>query len=165
MEVDRRLPQIEIQPGESHLALEPGILRTILGSCVGITFWVKRLRIGALCHPMLPTAAAPHASPLNPTQNRRYVDIAIHDMSQQLAALGVNRRETEVKLFGGADVLNVNDRSFRPSVGCLNREAAVRVLRAEGYRLVASSVGGQVGVQIQFNTANGEVLLRRFARV
>ena len=43
-----------VQPGESHLVTEPTILRTLLGSCVGIAFWAPRLGLGALCHPMLP---------------------------------------------------------------------------------------------------------------
>ena len=41
-------------PGELVLAREPTILATILGSCIGVTFWSARLGIGALCHAMLP---------------------------------------------------------------------------------------------------------------
>lgn len=161
MDIDCSLPQIEIHPGESHLALQPGILRTLLGSCVGITFWVRRLRIGALCHPMLPTVTAQHPLAPDPRSERRFVDFAILDVSQQLCALGATVQETEVKLFGGADVLHRENHRARPSLGEMNREAAVRVLEAEGYRIAASCVGGQSGVQIRFNTANGEVLLRR----
>jgi len=51
---DEVLPKVYVQPGESHLVAGPAIMRTVLGSCIGITFSVLRLGIGALCHPMLP---------------------------------------------------------------------------------------------------------------
>jgi chemotaxis protein CheD len=67
----------------------------------------------------------------------------------------------QVKLFGGADVLMVTDEASRPSVGRLNCEAAIRVLRDEGLGVIASSLGGTSGVNIKFHTGTGEVLLRR----
>lgn len=158
----RELPQIHVPPGESRLVREPAILCTLLGSCVGITFWVKRLQAGALCHPMLPSL--PSQRSLNPDQrgSRRYVDYTIRDLAARLDAIGATRRETQVKVFGGADVLDFNRGHERPTVGRLNSEAAASILRIEGYKVSASSVGGDSGVQIRFNTANGEVLLRRF---
>ena len=48
------LPDLDLQPGELYLARKPAILRTILGSCVGVTFWSARLGAGALCHGVLP---------------------------------------------------------------------------------------------------------------
>ena len=47
------LPDLNLQPGELYLARSPAILRTILGSCVGVTFWSSRLGAGALCHGVL----------------------------------------------------------------------------------------------------------------
>ena len=159
---DPELPQIHVHPGESHLVREPGILSTLLGSCVGITFWVERLRIGALCHPMLPCAPERGIPQSGGAADRRFVDFTIRDVAARLDALGVTRHETEVKVFGGADVLDFDPDRARPTIGKLNREAAVRTLRAEGYRVTASSLGGRSGMQIQFNTNTGEVLLRRF---
>jgi chemotaxis protein CheD len=159
------LPQIHVQPGESHLIREPGILLTLLGSCVGITFWVERLHIGALCHPMLPSSLLRRARLTGEGNERRFVDFTIRDLATRLDALGVSRSETEVKVFGGADVLDFDHSRARPTIGKLNGEAAVHTLRVEGYRVAASCLGGQSGMQIQFNTNTGEVLLRRFERV
>jgi chemotaxis protein CheD len=53
-EPEEGLPEVYLQPGESRMVREPTILRTLLGSCVGIAFRVPRLSLGALCHPMLP---------------------------------------------------------------------------------------------------------------
>jgi chemotaxis protein CheD len=153
---------VYVQPGESHLVTEPVIFRTVLGSCVGVTFWAPRLGIAALCHPMLPRVPVKSKAKLSLAASRRYVDFAICELARQLDALGAHRNEVQVKLFGGGDVLLVsNPDSSRPTVGKLNREVASKVLRDEGFDVVASSLGGTSGINIQFHTGTGEVRLRR----
>ncbi|HTX42514.1 MAG TPA: chemotaxis protein CheD [Acidobacteriaceae bacterium] len=154
-------PEIYVQPGESRLVRTPAILRTVLGSCVGVAFWHQRLGIGALLHPMLPRAPGDARNRLGPAGARRYVDFTIREMADHLERLGAHRNETEVKLFGGADVLRGAGHGTRPTVGQLNRETALRVLREEGFGIAASCLGGTRGLHIQFHTATGEVLLRR----
>ena len=148
-------------PGESYLVTEPMILRTVLGSCVGIAFLVPRLGIGALCHPMLPQYPSKPPVGRSVAAGRRYVDFAIRDLAGQFEALGARRGEVRVKLFGGGDVLLVGNASSRPTVGALNCEAALRVLEEHGFKVVASSLGGTTGVHIKFNTETGEILLKR----
>jgi chemotaxis protein CheD len=159
---DEPMPEIYVLPGESHLVSQPTILRTVLGSCVGLTFLVPRLGIGALCHPMLPNYPAGKFPQINVAAGRRYVDFAIRDMARQLDALGALRSEVQIKLFGGGDVLVVaRDKSSRPTVGRLNSEMALRVLEEEGFNIKVSKLGGNSGVHIQFETRTGEVILRR----
>jgi chemotaxis protein CheD len=159
--LDTTLPEVFVQPGESKLVREPTMLRTLLGSCVGIAFRVPRLNIGALCHPMLPQVAAKAGAALSRSAGRRYVDYAIRDVATQLDALGAIRSEVEVKLFGGGDVLAIGARGRHLTVGRQNSEIAVNVLAEEGFGITASSLGGDCGVNIYFNTMTGEVLLQR----
>ena len=121
----------------------------------------RGLGIGALCHPMLPRFPAQRNVATSAAAGRRYVDFAIRDVARHLDSVGASRAETQVKLFGGADVLVVSSVSSRPSVGKLNYETALAVLAEEGFSLTASSLGGNTGVQIRFQTQTGEVLLRR----
>jgi chemotaxis protein CheD len=158
---EESLPEVYVQPGESRLVKEPTILRTLLGSCVGIAFRIPRLGIGALCHPMLPRHPAKSPAPLSRAASRRFVDFAIRDLARQFDELGARRQEVEVKIFGGGDVLSVVSDKARPTVGRLNCEAAMKVLEEEGFDVVASSLGGKRGVNIHFNTSTGEVLLQR----
>jgi chemotaxis protein CheD len=158
---DADLEEIYVLPGESHLVTEPMILRTVLGSCVGIAFLIPRLGIGALCHPMLPAYPVKPLADRSLAAGRRYVDFAIRDLAGQFDSLGVRRDEVRVKLFGGGDVLLVANAASRPTVGSLNCVAALRVLEEHGFEVVASSLGGTTGVHIKFNTATGEVLLKR----
>jgi chemotaxis protein CheD len=160
-EGEAEVPEVHVQPGESHLVREPTILRTILGSCVGITFWAPRAGLAALCHPMLPRCPVKAGAQVRPAAGRRYVDFAIRDLARQFDSLAVQRSEVRVKLFGGGDVLLVSTDKSRPTVGRLNCEAALAVLRDEGFTVAASSLGGKSGLHIRFHTGTGEVLLRR----
>jgi chemotaxis protein CheD len=160
-EATEKLPEIYLQPGESRLVREPTILRTLLGSCVGIAFRVPRLGLGALCHPMLPRFPTKPPIPLSRAAGRRYVDFAIRELAERFDVLGARREEVEVKLFGGGDVLLTAQDSPRPTVGSLNIEVARKVLEEECFKVTASSLGGRRGVNIYFNTLTGEVLLQR----
>jgi len=166
LELEGELTEVYLLPGELHLARKPAIIRTILGSCVGVTFWSKRLGIGALCHSLLPKYPANGSATMTRSIGHRYVDFAIRDLARQFDELGAVRKEVQVKLFGGADVLRVSEAAAsKPTVGRLNCESAVESVRAEGFNLMASSLGGTTGVSLKFNTRSGEVLLRRLPRV
>lgn len=161
-ELEITLPEVYLQPGESHLAHQATIIRTILGSCVGVTFWSPRLVVGALCHAQLPKCPKNSSTGLTLKEGRRYVDFAIRDLARQFDKLGAPRVEVQVKLFGGGDVLLVSEKpTAKPSVGKMNCETALAVLLDEGFEVSASSLGGNSGLNIQFNTGTGEVLLRR----
>jgi chemotaxis protein CheD len=155
------IPEIYVQPGEAHLSSEPVVFRTVLGSCVGVTFLIPRLGIGAICHPMLPRYPVKPVPGMPTASGRRYVDFTIRDLARQFDEAGARRAEVQVKLFGGGDVLKVSSESTRPTVGKLNCEAALRVLSEEGFSVIASSLGGTCGLSIQFHTGTGEVLLKR----
>lgn len=159
------VPEIYLEPGDTCLVRKPAILKTVLGSCVGIAFCVPRLGIGALCHPMLPTRDARTVPRVNARAGRRYVDLAIREMCAKFDALGASREEVQVKIFGGADVLAANSGAIRASVGKMNGETALRVLEEEGFTVLVSKLGGKTGIHIQFHTGTGEVLLRRLQHI
>ena len=158
---DQPFHEIYLQPGELQLVEAPAVIRTVLGSCVGITFRHVGLGLGGMCHPMLPTASKHPRAAGTGEPSTRFVDFAIQEMARRFDGLGARRPEVEVKLFGGADVLPVPHGSRRATVGKLNCEAALQILGEEGYQVTASSLGGTCGVHIQFHTGTGEVLLRR----
>jgi chemotaxis protein CheD len=158
------LPDLNLQPGELYLSREPAILRTILGSCVAVTFWSARMGAGAMCHGILPKCplVLPPGSSL--AEGHRYVDFSIRYLVQQFEVLGANRYELAVKVFGGADVLPIAiRRGARPTVGAQNCRAAVETLADEGLTVCASDLGGVRGRRIHFHTGTGEVLVHRLA--
>jgi chemotaxis protein CheD len=160
--IDNELPEVYLHPGELHLAQKPTIIRTILGSCVGVSFWSARLGVGALCHALLPWCPVNSTAESNLKNGRRYVDFSIRYLARKFDDLGASRGEVEVKMFGGGDVLLVSNKErSKPTVGKLNCESAIEVARVESLNVVASSLGGTSGLTIWLDTSNGEVLLRR----
>jgi len=158
------LPNLVLQPGELYLARTPAILRTILGSCVGITFWSARLGAGALCHTVLPRCPQVWLPGSGLSEGHRYVDFSIRYLGRQFDALGAHRQDVEVKLFGGADVLpTAAARTARATVGVQNCQAAEEVLAEEGFEVSASDLGGVRGRTIRFHSGTGEVLVHRLA--
>lgn len=154
------MPEAFVHPGELYMTDRAMILRTVLGSCVGIAFWVPRSMIGALCHPMLPRIGA-CGRITKESVRYRYVDATVTAIADKLDRLHIQRSEVQVKLFGGADVLHIDRSSHTPTVGHLNRVTAIQALQDRGFSIVASSLGGDCGVQILFSTSTGEVRLRR----
>jgi chemotaxis protein CheD len=163
---EAELAEVYLQPGEMFLAREPTIIRTLLGSCVGVAFWNERLGIGALCHAMLPRCPDGYSPVLSPEIGYKYVDYCIRDLARKFDELGAHRSEVQVKVFGGADVLLGEAETLaRPTVGSLNCDSALDVLGAEGFQVIASSLRGKSGLTIQFNTGNGEIRLRRLKSI
>jgi chemotaxis protein CheD len=160
--MNAKVPEIYLQPGEVQFARSPAILKTVLGSCVGVTFWSPRLAIGALCHGVLPECP----QGVQGAEGYRYVDFAIRDLTRQFEKAGVLRIELQVKVFGGGDVLPVSITPTRkPTVGHQNWQTALQVLHDEGLSIAVSDIGGTTGRAIHFHTGTGEVLLRYLSRL
>ena len=158
------LPGLTLHPGELFLARSPTLLQTILGSCVGVTFWSARLGAGAMCHGVLPSWREGYGAGSSAADRHRYVDLSIRYLIRQFDALGANGQELEVKVFGGADVLPIMaSREEVPTVGALNCQTALKVLEEEGLRVLASDLRGVRGRRVHFHTGTGEVMVRRLA--
>lgn len=159
--VETGVPEIYVQPGESHFVTGSMILHTVLGSCVGVALLALGKNMAGFCHPMLPRHPGTRSTKLSLASSRRYVDFAVRDAVRSLESHGARRSDIEAKVFGGADVLKVTNEACRPTVGQLNCEAALKVLREEGIHVVATSLGGTSGLKIEFYTETGEVRVRR----
>ena len=145
------------------MARRPTLIRTILGSCVGVTFWSAKSAAGALCHALLPRYPADVTARWCPADGYRFVDSSIRGLARQFDEIGASRREIQVKVFGGADVLPVDPANPRPTVGRMNGEVAMQVLQDEGFAIIVCSLGGTCGRSIQFHTGTGEVRMRWLA--
>ena len=59
MSPDPEVREIFLNPGDYAFGDEQVRMRTLLGSCVAVTFWHPKLRVGAMCHYLLPALGAP----------------------------------------------------------------------------------------------------------
>jgi len=154
------LPIVYLKPGELCFAENPTLVTTVLGSCVSVIMYNHRLCIGAICHALLPTGSCLD------DEGFRYVECSVDRMLEKFHELKVDRREIEVKLFGGADILTLFKADGRAkTIGQQNIQAALAIIETKGLNLVSSDVGGSTGRKLFFYTHTGEVLLKRQRRL
>jgi chemotaxis protein CheD len=147
--------KIYLKPGEFYAAQSPAMVSTVLGSCIAVTFFSPRTGTGGICHALLPRNPASHE-----VATFRYVDSSILYMVRRFDVMGIDRSEMEVKVLGGADVLDALN-GAAVSVGRQNIEAAFRIIEREHLSIAVTDVGGNIGRKICFRTNTGRVLLKR----
>jgi chemotaxis protein CheD len=149
------LPRIYLKPGEFHFAVTPSIVSTVLGSCISVTMHNPESTMGAICHAVLPDEFVPG-------EPYRYVDSSIAAMLRLFDRYRINRKDIQVKLFGGSDILPKGENGYRyMTVGQQNILRANQIIEREQLRLIASDVGGTRGRKLLFHTHSGEIYLQR----
>jgi chemotaxis protein CheD len=148
-----------LQPCEMVLLTHPARVKTVLGSCVGITMRAPASGVAAMVHCLLPTAGAPYRQ-LPAEEYWRYVDAAVDRMLEAFATRGAAAGDLEVKLFGGADRLAAGAGETGYRVGRRNVKAALASLAGYGIEPVSREVGGRCGRLVEFDTASGSVFVK-----
>jgi len=151
--------KVFLMPGEIYMGEKPAEVSTILGSCISVTMFSRRAKVGAICHALLPSGH-PSVAP----EGFRYVDTSILYMLGMLEKRGIRGSELEISLLGGSDMIECT-RGNIDTVGRKNIETALRILKGRNLELRGSDVGGSMGRKIRFSTATGRVLLRRIKAV
>ena len=156
-------PVVTLAPGDLVMCKTPHILVTVLGSCVSVTMLHRASGLAGMCHAMLPEQRLG-----GPTEVRgvyRFLDRALDHMVGWFTARGVDLQALELKVFGGADVLSaaMPPRPGVLTVGAQNVLALTRLLEGHGLTTLRSALGGRAGLKLFFDTASGEVLVRRLA--
>lgn len=141
-----------IHVGQIHLDVAPAAISTILGSCVSVCLYDRRLGIGGMNHYLLPFWNG------NSLQSPKFGNIAIPKLIESMIDVGANIKTMEAKIFGGAS-MNVSA-SSNMMIGEKNVLVAREILKEYKIPIVAEDVGGEKGRKIQFNLQNTKVLLK-----
>ena len=147
-----QLAQVHLYPGEMDCRTEARVITTILGSCVAVCLWDKTQCFGGMNHFLLPTWEHQGEPSL------RYGNIAIEALIHKMLMLGSRIGDLRAKIFGGANVLPINNDSA--SIGSRNIDMAIRELRRFDIPVVNRYVSGANGLLIKQFTETGEVWLR-----
>ncbi len=86
----------------------------------------------------------------------KYGNVAIQQLVTKMIQLGSYKRDLVAKVFGGAAVLNTENKGL--SVGDRNIKVARQELERFDIKIVAASTGGYLGRKIIFDNRTGEVL-------
>jgi len=156
------LPVIYLKSGELHFSDKSSSVMTVLGSCLSVTMFHRKAHVGAICHGLLPKCRERAVCSRPCAEQAKYVECAISMMVKLFDDNKLKRSEIEVKVFGGADMFSMRLGGRNSiSVGRQNIEIAQQSLEKAGLRVIAMDVGGTAGRKLFFNTATGEVLMKR----
>lgn len=159
MQKPEHVIEIFLQPGDLYFGDKDNRIRTVLGSCVSLTFWHPGLLVGGMCHYMLPNRAHERRAASVHELDGRYADEAIEMMSKEINVSGVPHREYQVKLFGGGNMFP--ERSNPVShVGRKNVEIARKLVAEHGFNCVAEHLGGDGHRNVIFDVWSGHVWVK-----
>jgi chemotaxis protein CheD len=143
------LSNVYIVPGTLYAAASPCVITTLVGSCVAVTMWSARLRVGGMNHYLLPRQAR------GSEQSARYGETALAMLLARMHCLGCVTGDLDLRIFGGAAVLATL--AAGNSLGEQNVAAAWQFVRAHSLHVVDEHAGGKVARRLVFDVATGAV--------
>lgn len=157
----KRTMETDVQIGKIAIAKGHEVLTSSgIGSCLVITLYDPKRKIGALAHSMLsncyPSSVASDQNTNDESRDTKYIDIAINEMIRQMETQGANRADFEAKLIGGANMFS----AFESDIGKENILSAKEKLKKEGIKLIGEAVGGSQGRSVEFSIDSGIVAVK-----
>jgi chemotaxis protein CheD len=141
---------VKIFSGDWYVSSDPKeMLVTILGSCVAACIHDPVLKIGGMNHFLLPGSLKAD------DESARYGLYAMEKLINELLKLGAVKERLQVKIFGGARVIN-----YSSDIGNKNITFIKNFLQADGYKITAEHVGGEHPRRIHFYPVTGKVKMK-----
>ena len=148
---------VVLRPGDFHFGRGNTRISTLLGSCVSLTLWHARMRIGGMCHYMM--AERDHRTePAGQKPDGRYATEAFELFLQHTNKAGTRPSEYQAKLFGGANMFGQKAEG-KLDIGARNIEVAHQFLASQHIALLAEHIGGSGRRKLHFDVWNGNVWL------
>ena len=134
---------------------DTGQLRTLLGSCIGVALYERRMKLVGLAHIVMPNSMG-RINALG-----KYADTAIPETIEQMLKLASKPRlDLTAKIAGGANMFfNVSSNSTN-TIGEQNRLAVEGALLALGIPIVAKHLGGTAGRRMVVHATSGMVQIQ-----
>ncbi len=146
-------PLVRLATGGQHLSRTGEVITTTLGSCVAACLRDPAAGVAGMNHFLLPEPAGEGFDDLADTL--LYGRAAMDRLIADLLAAGAARHRLEVKVFGGADVME-----GLPGIGSLNARFIQDYLRANRLTALRQDLGGTRRRRIFFLTATGQVFVK-----
>ncbi len=146
---------VTVGVGDLKIARSPKVIKTSLGSCVGVVLYDSEQKIGGMLHLMLPNCKDRNG------KLSKYADTGIPLLlNLMINEAKANKNMLKARIFGGAKMFTVNSDLF--DIGKSNIIETKNILERIGVRLVASRLGGTKGHQISLDTESGIVQSKIF---
>ena len=152
---------VMVLPGRHYVTVSPDeMIVTLLGSCVAACIRDPIASVGGLNHFLLPESDTGQWGKTVDAA-MRYGNHAMETLINDIIKLGGNRSRLEVKVFGGARVI---EGASALSVGQKNIDFVQTYLRNEGLNVAATHLGGTQPRRIHYFPMTGKVQMRQMQR-
>lgn len=141
----------QLHPGDLAFDRAPARLRTVLGSCVALTVWQPRLKLGGMCHYLLPEDNG--NTRLKPNH---YGSKALDALLSHMQSYAPPESFT-LSLFGGAHILPEHERE---AIGDLNIAFAKQWIQQNGFKLKLEKTGGRLSRTVILDLSDGAIYLK-----
>jgi chemotaxis protein CheD len=143
---------IHVKIAEVKIGTPGDMLRTCLGSCVGIVFVWKEKKIFGLAHCFLPEGND-QENPLG----AKFVNQGIESLMSLMKIKKSDVAEIEVYMAGGANMMNRLIKTNKGQIGNHNIESATKYLDHHGFKIKKSDLGKDSGIKIIVDCTLGSV--------
>jgi chemotaxis protein CheD len=145
---------ITVGVAQLRYSSSPVILRTILGSCVGICIYDRVKKIGGMAHVLLPHN-------LKRGQNlEKYADTAIPLLVKEILKEGARIENLSAKIAGGASMFKFGANAMLGQIGERNIEQTKIELEKLGIAILVEDLGGNLGRVIDFFLEDGRMKVK-----
>jgi chemotaxis protein CheD len=149
----------KILPGEYYVTAKDEMVTTVLGSCVSACIRDKKLGVGGMNHFMLPLDSAgtgwSGASDMVSAATR-YGNFAMEHMINDILKQGALRKNLEVKVFGGGQII-----SSMTDIGRKNIEFVLAYIEQEGLVLASQDLGDIYPRKVNYYPKTGRVKVKK----
>ena len=157
-----------LNPGELVFNNGSTVLKTLLGSCVAVVVWHPELKIGGMCHYLLPELINKKSS--LPSSN--FADDVVRILKENVGEIGTDPADYWVGVYGGSNMFPELHEGCRlrtksvtynhkdcagTSVSCRNCRAAYIETERHGFKISEADLGGNYCRIISLNTETGIV--------
>lgn len=157
MAPDPEVREIFLNPGDYAFGDEQVRMRTLLGSCVAVTFWHPKLRLGAMCHYLLPARPTGQGEP----PCGKYAEDVIPLIAARFLGQGLPAQDFQVKMFGGSNMFPGLSLGESLSIGAKNIQMGLAALTRCGFNILNYDLAGGANRTVVFDLWSGEVWVRQ----
>lgn len=148
---------VKVGMADLNVCVSPDSITTLgLGSCVGVVLYDPIKKIGGMAHVMLPDSTAVK----NNSNVAKFADTGIMELIRRLEEMGLNRRNLQAKMAGGAQMFAFNSNTDMMRIGDRNVDACKKMLKELGIPILAQDTGLNYGRTVIFYPETGEFVIK-----
>jgi len=141
-----------VKMAEIGVLQQVGILRTLLGSCIGVALYERKLKLSGLAHIVMPNSTGRDQS------LGKYADTAIPETIRQMTAIALGTKlSLTAKIAGGANMFSHVSPNNANAIGDQNIAAVEKILADCRIPIVGRHLGGTFGRRMVVDVESGMV--------